>query len=190
MIYCQNSVIQVVVLAIVSALVGVAALFASGKDQSEQLVWSAAEGCAFLPHLFDNRFALFWLCLHGVLLLATVASMMAILITRLVMGRDIAMVPSPLRVASSSSTASTAAMQSKSTCYVKMLGGSQESVQTNETLPTGGAGGPATTVAPSSIWNSHRHWTAASVLTVTYITHHLPLLVRDFFFFPYSSGRV
>jgi len=178
----------VVVLAIVSALVGVAALFANSSSNSiEQLqpVWSAAEGCAFLPYLFDSRFALFWLCLHGVLFLATVASMMAIVITRLVMHRDIT-IPSPLRVPAASSMAVPA--MSKTT-YVKMHG-SQESVQTSESAgppapsTTGGGGGPlaasasSTAVHQTSRWNAHRHWTAAAVLTVTYLTHHLPLLVR------------
>lgn len=174
-------------MAIVSALVGVAALFANSSGSSSeqlQLVWSAAEGCAFLPYLFDSRFALFWLCLHGVLFLATVASMMAIVITRLVMGRDI-IIPSPLRVPAASSMA---VPNMSKTTYVKMHG-SQESVQTSESAgpaapSTTGGGGPLAASASSanvhqtSRWNAHRHWTAAAVLTVTYLTHHLPLLVR------------
>lgn len=71
---------HVVVLAIVSLLVGVAGLFA-GTGPS--LVAEQA-GCSFLPYTFDSRFSLFWLCLHGILLAATLTSAIVILATRIV----------------------------------------------------------------------------------------------------------
>lgn len=119
---------HVVVLAIISLMVGVAALFASsgsagggaptiltrtyGSDHptrdlplnmsasntnashesktmsGDGAKWDvpidyhvARDGCAFMPHLFDSRFALFWLCLHGALFLATLAASMMIFVT-------------------------------------------------------------------------------------------------------------
>ena len=39
------------------------------------------DGCAFLPHMFDGRYSLFWLCLHGVLFLTTAAALVVVLVT-------------------------------------------------------------------------------------------------------------
>lgn len=39
--------------------------------------------CAFLPYTFDSRFSLFWLGLHGLLLLTTLTAAAVILITRI-----------------------------------------------------------------------------------------------------------
>lgn len=118
---------HVVVLAVISLMVGVAALFASsgatghgadsvairpgpalqetldrgGADATDADQWinstnaslllqvdywhspSVRDGCTFLPHLFDSRFSLFWLCLHGVLFIATLSAAAVTLATRL-----------------------------------------------------------------------------------------------------------
>ena len=39
------------------------------------------EACAFLPHMFDGRYSLFWLCLHGVLLLISLAALVVVALT-------------------------------------------------------------------------------------------------------------
>lgn len=72
---------HVVVLAVVSLLVGVAALFANGSS-SPSLMESKA-GCHFLPYAFDSRFSLFWLCLHGILLVSTLTAGAVIAVTRI-----------------------------------------------------------------------------------------------------------
>jgi hypothetical protein len=104
---------HVVVLAVVSLLVGVATLFASGigssSSSSSSLSFRPAvttttpplasnlteiiadsvvmamelENCSFLPYTFDSRFSLFWLCLHGVLFLTTLTAGAVIFVTRI-----------------------------------------------------------------------------------------------------------
>ncbi|KAI9556383.1 hypothetical protein GHT06_018957 [Daphnia sinensis] len=118
---------HVVVLAVVSLLVGVATLFASGIGTSssasslsflatprplpatkptvtattlpaafhnDSMTDSAviaeaavmameANYCSFLPYTFDSRFALFWLCLHGVLFVTTLTAGAIVFVTRI-----------------------------------------------------------------------------------------------------------
>ncbi|XP_057373654.1 LOW QUALITY PROTEIN: uncharacterized protein LOC130694609 [Daphnia carinata] len=42
-----------------------------------------ANYCSFLPYTFDSRFALFWLCLHGVLFLTTLTAGAIVFVTRI-----------------------------------------------------------------------------------------------------------
>ena len=89
---------HVVVLAVVSLLVGVATLFAStsagahpvrppassnATALAEAVVIVLESSCNFLPYTFDSRFSLFWLCLHGVLLLTTLTAVFVIIVTRI-----------------------------------------------------------------------------------------------------------
>ena len=45
--------------------------------------YAGRDGCTFLPHLFDGRFSLFWLCLHAALFIATLAALSVIALTRI-----------------------------------------------------------------------------------------------------------
>ncbi|XP_046387461.1 uncharacterized protein LOC124157038 [Ischnura elegans] len=62
---------HVCVLAVVSALVGAAGVFARGGGPPPPT--ASDDPCLFLPHQLDSRFALFWICLHGGLLLSGAA---------------------------------------------------------------------------------------------------------------------
>ena len=45
--------------------------------------YAIRDGCTFLPHLFDGRFSLFWLCLHAVLFITTLVALSVIALTRI-----------------------------------------------------------------------------------------------------------
>ncbi|XP_071454899.1 uncharacterized protein [Hetaerina americana] len=176
---------HVCVLAVVSALVGAAGVFARGGS-APSAIRDDDDPCLFLPHQLDGRFALFWICLHGGLLLAGAALGAAIaarLCCCLPGGRrrdeEEVPLPSPCDTSTAASTTSTTASgRCGSTTALFAAPAGKCACGSGASLAFGWTAPPTPAPAPrSQDLRAELRWpTVASLLALYYLLNHLPLL--------------
>lgn len=102
---------------------------------AEAVVAMMESTCSFLPYTFDARFSLFWLCLHGVLLLTTLTAAAVILVTRMM-------------IRFSSGFSGRLGLAGGSGSDMRTLGNASDGSSATLPLPTPSSSGPPTLPAP------------------------------------------